>query len=87
MYSCQHHLIPGGTWSWIEYNAIHASQAPLTRQTMHRTARTRVPMNNSKGAAFYASGNIAGEALRHYCTDLWTGTCVAKAIRPKGQRM
>ena len=64
-----------------------ASQAPLTRQTMHRTARTRVPMNNSKGAAFYASGNIAGEALRHYCTDLWTGTCVVKAIRPKEQRM
>ena len=27
------------------------------------------------------------QALRHYCTDLWTGTCVAKAIRPKGQRM
>ena len=40
-----------------------ASQAPLTRQTMHLAARTRVPMNNSKGAAFYASGNIAGEAL------------------------
>ena len=32
-------------------------------------------MNNSKGAAFYASGNIAGEALGLYSTDLWTGTC------------
>ena len=30
-------------------------------------------MNDSKGAAFYASsGNIAGEALRLYSTDLWT---------------
>ena len=27
--------------------------------------RTRVPMNNSNGAAFYASGNVASEALRH----------------------
>ena len=27
-----------------------------------------------EGAAFYASGNITSEALRHYCTDLWTGT-------------
>ena len=41
----------------------------------------------SEGAAFYASGNIAGEALRHYYTDLWTGTCVVNAIRPKEQRM
>ena len=41
----------------------------------------------SEGAAFYASGNIAGEALRHYCPDLWARTRVAQAIRPKGQRM
>ena len=54
---------------------------------MHRTARTRVPMNNSKGAAFYASGNIAGEVLRLYSTDLCPEECLAKAIRPKGQRM
>ena len=24
----------------------------------------------SEGVAFYASGNVASEALRHYCTDL-----------------
>ena len=64
-----------------------ASQAPLTRQTMHRTARTRVPMNDSKGVAFYASGNIAGEALRLYSTDLWTEACAAKAVRDDVQRM
>ena len=29
-------------------------------------------MGNSKGAAFYASGNVASEALRHHCTDSWT---------------
>ena len=34
---------------------------------MHRTVRTRVPMNDSQGVAFYASGNIASEALRLYC--------------------
>ena len=44
-------------------------------------------MNNSKGAAFYASGNIASEALRLYSADLWTEACMAKAIRPGGQRM
>ena len=37
-------------------------------------------MNDSKGAAFYASGNIAGEALRLYSTDLWTEACPAKAV-------
>ena len=42
-------------------------------------------MINSKGVAFYASGNTAGEALRLYSTDLWTGTYMAKAVRPKGQ--
>ena len=54
---------------------------------MHRTARTRVPMGNSKGAAFYASGNVASEALRHYCTDLWTEAYAAKAVRDDEQRM
>ena len=44
-------------------------------------------MINSKGVAFYASGNTAGEALRLYSTDLWTGTYMAKAVRPKGQRV
>ena len=38
-------------------------------------------MSNSKGAAFYASGNIASEALRQYCTDLWTEAYAAKAVR------
>ena len=33
-------------------------------------------MNNSKGVAFYASENVASEALRHYRTDLWTEACV-----------
>ena len=41
----------------------------------------------SEGAAFYASGNIAGEALRLYSTDLWTEACPAKAVRDDGQRM
>ena len=41
----------------------------------------------SEGAAFYASGNTAGEALRLYSTDLWTGTYMAKAVRPKEQRV
>ena len=27
------------------------------------------PHNNHKGAAFYASGNVASEALRLYSTD------------------
>ena len=44
-------------------------------------------MADSKGAAFYASGNAACEALRLYSTDLWTGTYMAKAVRPKGQRV
>ena len=64
-----------------------ASQALLTRQTRHRTARTRVPMNDSKGVAFYASGNIASEALRLYSTDLWTEAYTAKAVRGDVQRM
>ena len=38
-------------------------------------------MSNSKGAAFYASGNIASEALRQYCADLWTEAYAAKAVR------
>ena len=55
---------------------------------MHRTARTRVPMDYSKkGAAFYASGNVASEALMHYCTDLWTEACAVKAVRDDEQRM
>ena len=44
-------------------------------------------MSNSKGAAFYASGNVASEALRHYCTDLWTEAYAAKAVRDDEQRM
>ena len=44
-------------------------------------------MNDSKGAAFYASGNIASEALRLYSTDLWTEAYPAKARRAGGQRM
>ena len=44
-------------------------------------------MNDSKGAAFYASGNnIASEALRPYGTDLWTEAYAAKAVRDDGQR-
>ena len=38
-------------------------------------------MNDSKGAAFYASGNVADEALRLYSTDLWTEAYTAKAVR------
>ena len=41
----------------------------------------------SEGAAFYASGNVASEALRHYCTDLWTEEYAAKAARTGEQRM
>ena len=44
-------------------------------------------MNDSKGVAFYASGNIASEALRLYSTDLWTEACAAKAVRDDVQRM
>ena len=47
----------------------------------------RVPMNNSKGAAFYASGNVAGEALGLYSADLWTEAYAAKAVRDDEQRM
>ena len=43
--------------------------------------------DNSKGAAFYASGNIASEALMHYCTDLWTESYAVKAVRDDEQRM
>ena len=41
----------------------------------------------SEGAAFYASGNIADEALRLYSTDLWTAACAAKAVRDDVERM
>ena len=41
----------------------------------------------SEGAAFYASGNVASEALRHYCADLWTEEYAAKAARTGEQRM
>ena len=48
-------------------------------------------MNNSKGAAFYASGNVASEALsdtlRLYSTYLWTEEYVVKAARTGEQRM
>ena len=44
-------------------------------------------MNNSKGAAFYASGNVAGEALGLYSADLWTEAYAAKAVRDDEQRM
>ena len=65
----------GHEWFVMQGISCGANQAPLTRQEVHRTARTSVPMNDSEGVAFYASGNIASEVLRHYCTDLWTGTC------------
>ena len=32
-------------------------------------SKDKVSMKNSKGAAYYASGNIAGEVLRHLCPD------------------
>ena len=41
----------------------------------------------SEGVAFYASGNIASEALGLYSTDLWTEACAAKAVRDDVQRM
>ena len=44
-------------------------------------------MDYSKGAAFYASGNVASEALIHYCTDLWTEAYAVKAVRDDEQRM
>ena len=44
-------------------------------------------MNNSKGAAFYASGNVASEALMLYSTDLWTEEYIVKAARTGEQRM
>ena len=31
--------------------------------------------------------HVKCNALRLYSTDLWTGTCVAKATRPKEQRV
>ena len=44
-------------------------------------------MDNSKGAAFYASGNAANEALRLHSTYLWTEAYAAKAVRDDEQRM
>ena len=41
----------------------------------------------SEGVAFYASGNVASEALRLYSTDLWTEEYVVKAARTGEQRM
>ena len=61
--------IGGATAAIDEGTSSGASQASLTRRTTHWTARTRVPMKNSKGAAYYASGNIAGEVLMHLCPD------------------
>ena len=46
-----------------------------------------VPMNNSKGAAFYASGYTASEVLRHYCPDLWTEAYAVQAVRDDEQRV
>ena len=44
-------------------------------------------MGNNEGAAFYASGNVANEAVRLYSTDLWTEAYAAKAVRGDEQRM
>ena len=67
MYECRARVCIGRATAAIDdRTSCGASQALLTRQEMHRTARTRVPMDNSKGAAFYASGNVADEALRLY---------------------